>query len=221
MNDFERANNVWHQQYKNLKCIDRSVFNTIEKKIIVAVNSHKMFELSIISIFQYDVNHNSKYLSSVLLMRLIQIIIENEIENRDLIKIVWQSKTIACQKNNHCWHRKMYYSVFWIRMKNLYFYIYIYIYFQKRNETKFHKINCRLCISYFELKRFNWLNDKHHKIEKHRFSDWRQRLRFRRIIKNFDRNIIHRWTNRQIMNKSSRCSFNTTNKICHEIFDHI
>lgn len=52
---FDRANNVWYQQYQGLKCIDRPGFSTAGKEAVVAINSHKVLKLPTIPIYQYDV----------------------------------------------------------------------------------------------------------------------------------------------------------------------
>ena len=54
---FEKANNVWYQRYKGLKCIDRPAFSTAGKEAVVAVNSHKVLKLPSNPVYQYDVSH--------------------------------------------------------------------------------------------------------------------------------------------------------------------
>ena len=94
LDGFERANNVWHQQYKGLKCIDRPAFSTAGKEAIVAVNSHKVLKLPTIPIFQYDVSHSPGHLPRLSLMHLVQVTIGNGAESRGLVKAVWHSKTV-------------------------------------------------------------------------------------------------------------------------------
>ena len=91
---FDRANNVWHQQYKGLKCIDRPAFSTAGKEAIVAVNSHKVLKLPTIPIYQYDVSHSPGYLPRLSLIHLFQVTIGGGSENRGLVNAVWRSKTV-------------------------------------------------------------------------------------------------------------------------------
>ena len=53
---FERANNIWFQQYSGIKCIDRPAFSTAGKEAVVAVNSHKVLAFPTVPIYQYDVS---------------------------------------------------------------------------------------------------------------------------------------------------------------------
>ena len=54
---FDKANNVWYQRYKGLKCIDRPAFSTAGKEAVVAINSHKVVKLPSAPVYQYDVSH--------------------------------------------------------------------------------------------------------------------------------------------------------------------
>ena len=55
---FDKANNIWYQTYKGLKCIDRPAFSTAGKEAVVAVNSHKVLKLPSAPVYQYDVSHD-------------------------------------------------------------------------------------------------------------------------------------------------------------------
>ena len=58
---FYKANNVWYQRYKGLKCIDRPAFSTAGKEAVVAVNSHKVLKLPSAPVYQYDVSHGLQF----------------------------------------------------------------------------------------------------------------------------------------------------------------
>ena len=53
---FERANNVWVQEYTGLQCINRAGFSTAGKEAAVAINSHRVLAFPTHPIFQYDVS---------------------------------------------------------------------------------------------------------------------------------------------------------------------